>query len=862
MMPEREDCGHQRPHTSFTQLGRGRQTTGGASVEKERVAGSAFGALLRRHRLAAGLSQEVLAERARMSVNGVSALERGDRRYPYRATVTLLTTALGLSPAAAAAFEAAAARPRQPHDRTGAEAAIRQGRGDATNLPLQRTSLIGRETEIADIVGILQERRLVTVTGAGGVGKTRTALAVGDALLETTTAGVWLVELAPVQRSFVESAVAQLLNVRESANRPLLETLLAHLGQKSLLLILDNCEHVIAEAAAVAGALLNGCPHLQILATSREPLRIAGEHLYRLPSLSLPTPLEAARLTASQATDHAAILLFVERARAIDHGFALSDDNAPIVADICRRLDGLPLAIELAAARVKVLSPRQLRERLDRRFRLLAGGGRDALPRQQTIRALIDWSHNLLDARERTLFRRLGIFANGFTLEGAAAVAGGEDPDELDVFDVLSSLADKSLLVAEPHGDTLRYRFLESTRAYAAEKLDAAGERELVASRHLRYFSERFAELYAEFERSRRTAPRRDAFTLDLEDLRVALDGALERSEIAAGAELLAALERIWSAFGLTHEGIARHESLIAVLPETEPRLLARLWATLAMLYRVVSEFRPSREAARKGVAYARSCGEGQVLSQALLFAARLATLDNDHDAAEVAIVEADAIPSVSPRVRFLLREEWATLKGARGDLKGALELVESLRREERALGNNDHVLALQIAELTYESGDPAKAVDVVREVLPALRDRPDTGRLANILANLAGYLAAMGEVAEALQVAHEALLLIAPQRPSDIQVIASIDHIALACALQGDLSCAAILAGYAEAAFAREAIVRQYTERATFDRLTRILRDGVAQDELARLTAEGVALSAETAIALALEASAGPNAA
>ena len=214
---------------------------------------------------------------------------------------------------------------------------------------------------------------------------------------------------------------------------------------------------------------------------------------------SLGVPQEADHLNADEASRSTAIALFVERALSADKRFKLRDENAPIVADICRRLDGIPLAIELAASRVKILSPRQIRERLDERFRVLTGGSRDVLPRQQTLRALIDWSHDLLDDNERVLFRRLGIFVNGFTLEGAVAVGSGEDLDEIDVFDVLASLVDKSLVLAEPDGDSLRYRLLESTRAYATEKLDAAGERALAAARHLRYFVERFADLSEEY---------------------------------------------------------------------------------------------------------------------------------------------------------------------------------------------------------------------------------------------------------------------------------------------------------------------------------------------------------------------------
>ena len=282
----------------------------------------------------------------------------------------------------------------------------------------------------------------------------------------------------------------------------------------------------------------------------------------------------------------AATSLFAERARAVDNRFALTDENAPIVADICRRLDGIPLAIELAAARVKVLSPKQLRDRLDERFRVLTGGDRSALPRHQTMRALIDWSYDLLDERERALFRRLGIFVNGFTLEGAVAVGSGDDLDELDVFDVLASLVDKSLVLAEPQGDALRYRLLESTRAYALEKLDDAGERDLIAGRHLRYLRDRFAELWERCERTARGADLDAALQTELEDVRSALDGALARSEVIDGAELLANIHGSWQAIGLEAEGMARCEAYLAALPADQSRLRARLLTHVVVLAR------------------------------------------------------------------------------------------------------------------------------------------------------------------------------------------------------------------------------------------------------------------------------------
>ena len=278
------------------------------------------------------------------------------------------------------------------------------------------------------------------------------------------------------------------------------------------------------------------------------------------------------------------VALFVERARAANDTFSISDDDAPAIVEICRRLDGIPLAIELAAARVKMLGLRQLRDRLDERFRVLTGGSRDVLPRQQTLRATIDWSHDLLDEPERTMFRRLAIFVNGLTLEGAIAVGSGEDLDELDVFDMLASLVDKSLVLAEPHGGVVRYRLLESTRAYASEKLDAAGERALVTKGHLRYLRDSFAELFTQRERTAQTTELHAALQIELEDVRSALDAALVSKDVVEGGELLANIYGSWRTVGLDAEGTARCEAYLAVLPADESLLRARLESVMSDL--------------------------------------------------------------------------------------------------------------------------------------------------------------------------------------------------------------------------------------------------------------------------------------
>src|SRR6266545_3268645 len=330
-----------------------------------------------------------------------------------------------------------------------------------TNLPAQLTSFVGREQAITDVTQLLTTARLVTLTGPGGTGKTRLALQVAAGVLEAYSDGVWLVELAPLaDAALIPRAVASALGLREEAGRPILATLTDFLRARHLLLILDNCEHVVAACAQSAAALLRGCPNVRILASSREALGIAGEAPFRVPSLATPDPRRLPPIETL--ADYEAVRLFVERATTVLPGFRLTSDNAPAVAQVCARLDGIPLALELAAARVNVLRVEQIAARLDDRFRLLTGGSRTAVPRQQTLRALIDWSHDLLAALEQQVLRRLSVFTGGWTLEAAEAVCAGDGIEQYDILDVLTQLVNKSLVVGErEQGQETRYRLLE-----------------------------------------------------------------------------------------------------------------------------------------------------------------------------------------------------------------------------------------------------------------------------------------------------------------------------------------------------------------------------------------------------------------
>jgi len=363
--------------------------------------------------------------------------------------------------------------------------ALRSLESTPNNLPQQVTSFVGRERGQTEVRKLLGSSRLLTLLGMGGLGKTRLSLQVAADVLDEFPDGVWFVELASVHDArLVPQAVASVLGVMEDAGRPVIEAVVKFVRERELLLILDNCEHLIGACAELAQQLLRAGARLKLLASSREYLHVAGEVTYPVPALAVPDARRAP--DAETLSQYEAVRLFVDRAQAVDPGFALTEQNAGSVVDICRRLDGIPLALELAAARVRSLSVEAIAERLTDRFRLLTRGSRTGLPHQQTLRALIDWSFDLLDAREQALFARLSVFASGFTLEAVEAVgAGGAIPGE-DVLDLVAALVDKSLIELDAGG--ARYRMLETVRQYVQEKLAASDEAADVRTRHLEFF--------------------------------------------------------------------------------------------------------------------------------------------------------------------------------------------------------------------------------------------------------------------------------------------------------------------------------------------------------------------------------------
>lgn len=440
------------------------------------------------------------------------------------------------------------------------------------NLPAQVTSFIGRASEMVEVKRLLGTTRLLTLTGPGGTGKTRLSLQVAADVLETFSHGVWLVELATVSDGgLVGEAIASAIDIREEAGRPPLDTLINALRGWRLLLVLDNCEHLIASCADIAGTLLRRCPELRILASSREPLSIAGETIWPVPPLDVPEFVRGGEtLPMSSFEDLEAVQLFVERAAAVRPDFALTPENAQTVARLCWRLDGIALAIELAAARVKVLTPAQILARIDDRFHLLSGGSRNALPRQQTLGALIDWSYDLLSEPERALLRRLAVFVGGRSLEMAEDVCAGEGVERAEVFDLLAALVDKSLLTVEVGRDgETRYTMLESVWDYADEKLAQNGETARYRGRQLDFFTH-FAEEAEEPLIGPQQTEWLEKVAAQHLNLRFALRWSVEApGGVERGLRLMSALGRYWEVRSYLAEGREQYAELFAKLDES-----------------------------------------------------------------------------------------------------------------------------------------------------------------------------------------------------------------------------------------------------------------------------------------------------
>jgi non-specific serine/threonine protein kinase len=631
-----------------------------------------------------------------------------------------------------------------------------------SNLPLALTSFVGRKRELAEVKSLLKGTRLLTLTGPGGCGKTRLALAVANELLPEFDDGVWLVELAALNDpALVPLTVAGALGLRESTTGALAQGLSDYLRIKHLLLILDNCEHLIDASAQLAEQLLRICPDLKILATSRESLAVGGESVYTVTTLSLPEPNAS---SPAKVLESEAARLFIERARAVKTDFRLTAENAPIAAQICQRLDGIPLAIELAAARIKVLKIDHLAKRLDDRFNVLTSGNRTALPRQQTLRATIDWSYDLLPEPARVMFRRLSVFAGGFTLNAAEQICSDESLLPPAVLEMLALLVDRSLVIVEPRREEERYRQLETIRAYAREKLIDSNEAEPLRQRHLDFFLQFVEESEADMPWGAAEQVWLDRLEVEQDNLRAALHWSLERGDYEQMLRLAGALAWFWYVHSNFVEGRRWLDQALAHSDTCIPAVRAKGFdraGTLALLqgdYARASEF--------SSAALSLYDASGKSIRKAWVL----------HQLSYIAFYRGNYAEAIATARESLLLSE---LFGKREDVA---------------------CQQLHTGIIAYYQGDDAQAKELIEQSLPVLHEIGDSLAVARAFHTLGLVARRRGHLAEA-ETLFEQSLNMAQEKGTRLDVAQAFEGLAGVAGAQGQSERAVRLFGAAETA-------------------------------------------------------------
>nr|WP_102142744.1 LuxR family transcriptional regulator [Mycobacterium sp. QGD 101] len=577
----------------------------------------------------------------------------------------------------------------------------------AHNLPVQFTSFVGRAQQMEEVRSLLADHRLVTLTGAGGAGKTRLAIQIASRIACEFRDGVCYVDLAPITNPEVASvALARALGVPEQPSRSTMDMIVRFIGERQMLVVLDNCEHLLDVTATMAGELMTACPSLTLLTTSREPIGISGEVALRVPSLSI----------ADEALE-----LFADRARLVRAGFKLTEDNIGLVTEICCRLDGMPLAIELAAARVRALSLQEVVDSLHDRFRLLTGGSRTTVRRQQTLRASVDWSHALLTEPERQLFRRLAAFVGGFDLAAAQAITGDGDVERYQVLDLLTLLVDKSLVVAEDNGGRTRYRLLETVRQYAQEKLAESGEADAVRTRHRDHYLALAIAVDSPADSDHEA--RLEQADTEIDNLRAAFAWSRERGDTERALQLACSLFPLWLARGRNREGFAWLDAALDDRQSREKAVAPGIYAR-AVADRVTldawSGLSPSLDQAEQALAIAREVGDAALMTRVLM--ARGLAVGYDDDLAEPYFDEAVAL------ARELGDSWWLThtvgwrayVAVAAGDPIAAHSFAEEGRRVAESIGNHfaSRMCRTWLGYADMCNGDFAEAAALFEEVL------------------------------------------------------------------------------------------------------------------------------------------------
>ncbi|MBV9333209.1 MAG: helix-turn-helix domain-containing protein [Candidatus Eremiobacteraeota bacterium] len=818
------------------------------------TAGSDLAGLLKRLRMQAGLSQQMLADRALISPQAISALERGSRKVPYRYTLDRIAEALSLSEKARAELEQAAQRARGFRIEESMPV-------PAHNLPRQIAPLFGRAQVVAEIVQLISQSPLVSVVGTGGAGKTRVAVAAGNALLNNFADGVWFVDLAPIaDPNLVPYALAAALRVQESPKRPLLETVTGYLSGKRVLIVLDNCEHVISGVRGVVESLLSSCPDAAMLATSREALRLPAERAYRIPPLEFPP---RGRPSPEEALRYGAVELFADRMRAVDSRAAVTRDNVEAIVEICRRLDGLPLALELAAARTATLSPSQICERLDRSFEILAGTEGVSLPRHQTMRAVIDWSYQLLSSQARTLFSRLAIFAGGFSLESASAVCCDEILPAVDTFELLSSLVAQSLVMVDFERGAARYHLPEPTRQYASETLDERG-RASIAQRH----ALAFLRLAERLDRDWYDAPERLWFRdaeAEVDNFRAALTWTLaDGFDLPSGRILAAALARVWYAIGPVEGRRWVRLAGESCNDETPRAVLARLFIAEALLCGALGEYRACLTAAQQALQLDEDLDELQRARAKQAAGRALGALGHAAEGQRL-LEEALAIAQrlENRRMQALVLGDLGTARSRCGDIAGARQFYADALAHYEALNLERPAASIagNLAEVEFAAGNAAAALRLAEEARAGHESTQNRRSAGNDLCNMTAYLIALDCFDDARAYGAEALAVLREVKQTVLTAYA-LQHLAAVSALrpdcrqpdgEADAKKAAMLLGFVDAWLASLQAQREYTERQEYQRVVEALR-GVFGERLPALMALGAKWDEEVAISTALE--------
>ena len=667
------------------------------------------------------------------------------------------------------------------------------------NLPVQMTSFIGREREMAKVKDLLCTTRLLTLTGAGGSGKTRLAIRIATDLVDAFKDGVWWVELeALADEALVPQAIAKVLGVAEVPNQSWVETIVYFLQSKQNLLVLDNCEHLIAACAQLTDQLLGACPNLKILATSREAFGLTGESAWHVSTLSVPELKDETR--PDLLMQYEAIRLFVERAIAVKSDFALTKHNALSVIQICRRLDGIPLAIELAAARVRVLTVAQIASRLDDRFTLLTSGSRTALPRQQTLRATIDWSYDLLTDKERMLFRRLAVFVGGWTLEAAEAVCSGDGIEANEVLDLLTQLVKKSLVIMQEQEGEARYHMLETIRQYAREKLMMASENELIQARHLAFFTQLALTAEPALEETNQV-PWLNRLEIEHDNLRAALSWAWEHDDSDGVFRLGNALGHFWFVHSHWSEGWRWLQQALEISrragkqsPQSSALHRRALTRAAALLLRL-EDYGMVQVLAEESLALSREMGDKRGMASALERLGIVAYTQGDYAAAWAFHQEDLKLRRESgSKYTTIPLNNLGSVAHAQGDDVTARKLIQESLALSRERGHKWGMASSleRLGLVASAQGDYVTALSSYEEGLALRRELGDKWGMSNSLIGLGHVAHAQGDYATARASYQESLRLCRAcglKRGMAIS-LANLGHLSL---IEGDLTAARV---------------------------------------------------------------------